>query len=101
MTALLVAVPFLPGIAGIGFVIDVISVDDKTYSCDAWQEWYGDKQRGHVVNSGPSDGLSPMRAVDAVATDLAHRELGEKKNTTPLREWGISRQHTRGTPNPN
>src|SRR3546814_373673 len=79
---------------------DVIAVDDKTYSCDAWQEWYGDKQRGHVVNSGPYDGLSPMRAVDAVATDLAHRGLGEKKTTWRLRDWGISRQRYWGTPIP-
>ena len=33
-------------------------VDGETFSTDAWQPWYEDKQRGHCVNSGKYDGLA-------------------------------------------
>ncbi|UHL65476.1 leucine--tRNA ligase [Paralcaligenes sp. KSB-10] len=79
---------------------DVIAIDGKTYSTDAWQEWYGDKQQGHTVHSGKYDGLSTAAAVDAVAADLAAQGLGEKQTTWRLRDWGISRQRYWGTPIP-
>ncbi len=78
----------------------VIAVEGKSYSTDAWQEWYADKQSGKTVNSGKYDGLSTAEAVDAVANDLVEKGLGEKQTTWRLRDWGISRQRYWGTPIP-
>jgi leucyl-tRNA synthetase len=78
----------------------VIAVEGETYSTDAWQEWYGDKQRGVTVNSGAYDGLSYKAAVDKIAADLAVKGSGEKKTTWRLRDWGVSRQRYWGTPIP-
>ncbi len=81
-------------------ITQVVAADNKSYSDDAWQEWYGDKQQGRLVNSGKYDGLTPLAAVDAVAADLAAKGLGEKQTTWRLRDWGISRQRYWGTPIP-
>ncbi|HYD82263.1 MAG TPA: leucine--tRNA ligase [Paucimonas sp.] len=78
----------------------VIAVEGETYSTDAWQEWYADKQRGVTVNSGAYDGLGYKAAVDKIAADLAVKGDGEKKTTWRLRDWGISRQRYWGTPIP-
>ena len=78
----------------------VVAVEGETYSTDAWQEWYGDKQRGVTVNSGAYDGLNYKAAVDKIAADLATKGNGEKKTTWRLRDWGISRQRYWGTPIP-
>jgi len=78
----------------------VIEVPDKAYSLDAWQEWYADKQSGRCVNSGKYDGLGYEAAVDAIAEDLAAKDLGEKQVQWRLRDWGISRQRYWGCPIP-
>jgi leucyl-tRNA synthetase len=70
------------------------------FSTHAWQDWYGDKANTSSINSGKYDGLSFKACVDAVAIDLAAKNLGEKKTTWRLRDWGVSRQRYWGTPIP-
>jgi leucyl-tRNA synthetase len=81
-------------------LLQVVTIDGEHFSYDHWQDWYGDKQRGVVINSDNFSGLSCKDAVDAVAKALAHKGLGEKKTTWRLRDWGISRQRYWGTPIP-
>ena len=68
------------------------------FTIDQWQPWYAD--HGTCINSGMYDGLNFQQAVDAIAADLAHKGLGEKRTTWRLRDWGISRQRYWGTPIP-
>ncbi|HEF4777199.1 TPA: leucine--tRNA ligase [Burkholderia multivorans] len=78
----------------------VIAAEGHTYSLDAWQEWYGDKDIAVCINSGKYDGLGYAAAVDAVAADLKAGGFGDKQVTWRLRDWGISRQRYWGTPIP-
>ncbi|MBI4756721.1 MAG: leucine--tRNA ligase [Betaproteobacteria bacterium] len=78
----------------------VIAVDGETFSLDAWQEWYADKQRGACVNSGRYDGLAYEAAVDAIGADLRARDLGDRQVQWRLRDWGVSRQRYWGCPIP-
>ncbi len=78
----------------------VVLVDGETYDFHRWQDWYADKQRGVTVNSDNFSGLSYKDAVDAVAHALVQKDLGAKKTTWRLRDWGISRQRYWGTPIP-
>ena len=55
----------------------VVALEGKDYSTDAWQEWYGDKNAGTLVNSGKYDGLTFDEAVDAIAADL--KALGPRR----------------------
>ncbi len=77
-----------------------IAVKQQSFSESGWQDWYADKENGVCVNSGKYDGLNYEAAVDAIAADLAAKNLGEKKVQWRLRDWGISRQRYWGCPIP-
>ena len=78
----------------------VTDVKGQVFSTTVWTDWYGDKQQGVTINSGKYNGLAFKAAVDAVAIDLIAKNLGEKKTTWRLRDWGVSRQRYWGTPIP-
>ena len=78
----------------------VIAVEGETFSTDAWADWYGDKTKGQCVNSDALNGLNHKDAVNKVAEILIGKQVGEKKTTWRLRDWGISRQRYWGTPIP-
>jgi leucyl-tRNA synthetase len=78
----------------------VVGVEGREFSTEHWEEWYADTDAGRCINSGRYDGLGHAAAVDAIATELASRDLGGKQTTWRLRDWGISRQRYWGTPIP-
>ncbi|MES2564619.1 MAG: leucine--tRNA ligase, partial [Pseudomonadota bacterium] len=55
---------------------------------------------GVNINSEKYDGLNYQEAVDAIASDLDAKGLGEKRVLFRLRDWGISRQRYWGCPIP-
>jgi len=81
-------------------VKQVIAVGSEPFTTDVWAEWYADKERGRCVNSGKYDGLTYSEAVDAIATDLKAKGLGDKQVQWRLRDWGVSRQRYWGCPIP-
>ena len=82
-------------------ILQVVHVDGEPHFDYArWQDWYADKQRSVTINSDYFSGLSHKDAVNAVAKALAAHDLGGKKTTWRLRDWGISRQRYWGTPIP-
>ena len=79
-------------------IAQVIDVEGKEYSLDAWQTWYAD--HGVCVHSGKYDGLDFKISVEAIAADLKAKGLGDKQVTWRLRDWGVSRQRYWGCPIP-
>ncbi len=81
-------------------VKQVVSVEGESFSSMVWADWYADKEKGRLVNSGKYNGLTSKEAIDSIAADLKELGLGDKQVTWRLRDWGISRQRYWGTPIP-
>ena len=73
--------------------------EETTFTTDRWKEWYATKN-GACINSGKYDGQSYQAAVDAIATDIKTKGLGDKQVQYRLRDWGVSRQRYWGCPIP-
>jgi leucyl-tRNA synthetase len=63
-----------------------------------WDDRFAEK--GICINSGELNGLNQKNAVNKLAELLSTKNLGEKKTTWRLRDWGVSRQRYWGTPIP-
>lgn len=71
---------------------------EAPFSDRQWRPEYA--EAGVLINSGKYDGLDYRRAVDAIASDLKARGLGDRHVQWRLRDWGISRQRYWGCPIP-
>ena len=72
--------------------------DVYTEVAEPWIDAYA--EHGRLVNSNQYDGLDFQSATDAIAADLAAKNLGQKRVQYRLRDWGISRQRYWGCPIP-
>ena len=75
------------------------SINAVSFDNQVWNDWYATKE-SVCLNSGAFDGLGCKDAVNKVAELLSAKNLGEKKITWRLRDWGVSRQRYWGTPIP-
>jgi leucyl-tRNA synthetase len=73
-------------------------IDVEGFSNKEWRDSFTD--HGRCIDSGKYDGLDFQQSVDAIASDLQKKRLGEKQTQWRLRDWGISRQRYWGCPVP-
>ena len=74
----------------------------RQYAFDSnrWKASYSEYPDGTLVNSSKYDGLNYQEAFDAIASDLAVKNLGKRRTQYRLRDWGVSRQRYWGCPIP-
>ena len=84
-----------PGVPSVAHQVKAAASFDN----QVWKDWYATKD-GVCLNSGVLDGLHFKDAVNKVSALIAAKNLGEKKTTWRLRDWGVSRQRYWGTPIP-
>ena len=82
---------------GLGLIV-VVQPSDKVLDAQTMTEAY--EGEGFLVHSGPFNGMESPKAREAIAQYLEEVELGGKRITYRLRDWGISRQRYWGAPIP-
>lgn len=79
-------------------IIVVIRPDDAdTDDIELTEAYTGD---GVMINSGPFSGLDNRRGTEEIIRFFEENNIGEKKTSYRLRDWGISRQRYWGAPIP-
>ncbi len=79
-------------------IIVVVTPPDEELDAETMKEAYTGE--GVLVNSGEFNGVNSLQALDAIASHLQEKSLGEKTVNFRLRDWGISRQRYWGAPIP-
>ena len=78
-------------------ILRVIAADGEDSNTPLDEAYPGE---GHLVSSGPFDGMSTEEGRDAIVSWLAERELAERRVNYRLHDWCISRQRYWGPPIP-
>ena len=78
-------------------ILRVIAADGEDSGTPLDEAYPGE---GHLVSSGPFDGMSTEEGRDAIVSWLAERELAERRVNYRLHDWCISRQRYWGPPIP-
>ncbi len=79
-------------------LIVVVQPEGETLDDQVMTEAY--EGEGFLVNSGQFNGMDSVKGREAIAQYLEEKDMGGKRITYRLRDWGISRQRYWGAPIP-